>query len=238
MKEQGRMEKEPEGRAEFLQRVGEAVARRAPERPTSGPSEISGEVGRSVRNGKLAHIFVGSARAAGIEAQIVSTRAAVVDAVDEITRTYSIRTLHAWNDGSVERYGLEFLAEMSGLEIQRWNPEQPEESRKAAAFGMQCGLTSADYAIAETGSLVLTANRDKGRSVSLLGDVHIAIVETDRLIPDLYDLPQRLLKDHPALLPSNVTIISGPSKTADIELQMVVGVHGPRHVFAILVQSD
>ncbi|HPU85353.1 MAG TPA: lactate utilization protein [Candidatus Latescibacteria bacterium] len=232
------MEEEPEARLEFLQRVCEAAARGLPERPTSGSLRITTEVGRSVRDGKLAEMFIENARAAGIDAQIVPTRTAVVDAVSKIARTYSIRTLHAWNDGTVDRYGLGTLAEMSGLEIQRWNPEQPEESRKAAAFGMQCGLTSADYAIAETGSLVLTTSREKGRSVSLLGDVHIAIVEADRLIPDLYDLPQRLLKDHPALLPSNVTVISGPSKTADIELQMVVGVHGPRHVFAILVQGD
>ncbi|OQB41499.1 MAG: Lactate utilization protein C [Candidatus Latescibacteria bacterium ADurb.Bin168] len=232
------MEEEPEARLEFLQRVCEAAARGLPERPTSGSLRITTEVGRSVRDGKLADMFIENARAAGIDAQIVPTRTAVADAVNEIARTYSIRTLHAWNDGTVDRYSLGTLAEMSGLEIQRWNPEQPEESRKAAAFGMQCGLTSADYAIAETGSLVLTTSREKGRSVSLLGDVHIAIVEADRLIPDLYDLPQRLLKDHPALLPSNVTVISGPSKTADIELQMVVGVHGPRHVFAILVQGD
>ena len=74
------MEKEPEGRAEFLQRVCEAVARRAPERPTSGPSEISGEVGRSVRNGKLAHIFVGMPVPRDRRRRSSSTRAAVVDA--------------------------------------------------------------------------------------------------------------------------------------------------------------
>lgn len=224
-------------RAHFLERVRGAAVGEAPRRDVGaeGPGH---EAGRSALVGTLAEDFKANAGKAGIVVAAVDSRAAVVDAVSEILSRHSVRAAYMWSDRSLDRYGLGALAGPAGVILLSCDADEPEEARKADAFQMECGITSVDYAIAETGSLVLASGPGRARSVSLLGDVHIAIVERTALLPDLYDLPSRLASDHPSQLPSNVTVITGPSKTADIELQIVVGVHGPRHVYAVLVEAD
>jgi L-lactate dehydrogenase complex protein LldG len=92
------------------------------------------------------------------------------------------------------------------------------------------GLSSADAALAETGSLVLSSGPGKSRLATLLPPVHIALVPTSRLTPDLFTWTGTRT-DH---IPANLTLVSGPSKTADIEQTMAIGVHGPERFIVIL----
>ena len=95
------------------------------------------------------------------------------------------------------------------------------------------GLTTADYLVAESGTLVLRAD-GRARSVSLLPPVHVAIVTRDRLWADLgaalADLRAAGARD------SCVTLVTGPSRTADIEKKLVVGVHGPCALHVVLLE--
>ncbi len=97
------------------------------------------------------------------------------------------------------------------------------------------GISSADCAIAETGTLMVCSRPGQERLASLLPLMHVAIVERQQIVPDLIDafglLHERGLEN----LPSNTTFITGPSKTGDIELQLTTGVHGPKHWRVILV---
>jgi len=95
------------------------------------------------------------------------------------------------------------------------------------------GITGADYALAETGSLVLLSSASEARLVSLLPPVHLAVVLRDRLLTGLDELVS-VLPD-PAAATSALVIITGPSRTADIEQILVRGVHGPREVHVLLV---
>jgi L-lactate dehydrogenase complex protein LldG len=99
-------------------------------------------------------------------------------------------------------------------------------------FAADIAVTGVDYLVAETGSLVMLARPEQPRTASLLPPVHIAIAERAQLLPDLFDLFDRL---DPKLPPSCITFITGPSKTGDIELRLVTGVHGPGEVYVILV---
>jgi L-lactate dehydrogenase complex protein LldG len=92
------------------------------------------------------------------------------------------------------------------------------------------GLTSADAALAETGTLVLTSGPGKSRLASLLPPVHIALVPTAVLTTDLFTWANQFNRQ----LPTNLNFISGPSKTADIEQTMAVGVHGPKRFIVVL----
>jgi L-lactate dehydrogenase complex protein LldG len=93
------------------------------------------------------------------------------------------------------------------------------------------GITSADAFLAETGSLVISSGPGKSRMVSLLPPVHIAIVPMDRLTMDIFTWKEA----HSRQFPANTVLVSGPSKTADIEQTMSVGVHGPKKLIVVLV---
>jgi len=223
-------------RESFLARV-KAAASSPVQRNWQASPRTPHEPGRSISEAALPERFAINAGAAGIVVHKVAARSMVGDAVASILQTHGITTVIAWSGRFVSEYGLSDLSRRYGVELLPWNSEEPETNRKDAAFSMTCGITGADYAIAETGSLVVVASPSQGRSVSLLGEIHIAIVEASRILPDLYDLPGQLATDFPERPPSNVTVIAGPSKTADIELQIVIGVHGPRHVYAVLVEE-
>jgi L-lactate dehydrogenase complex protein LldG len=111
------------------------------------------------------------------------------------------------------------------------NAEEYRASRAEAAFG----ITSADYALAETGSLVLLSGREESRLVSLLPPAHIAVLPLNRLLTNLNEL--LTLLPHPAELTSAMVIVTGPSRTADIEQILVRGVHGPGEITVILVDA-
>lgn len=99
-----------------------------------------------------------------------------------------------------------------------------------------CGITSADYALAETGTLVMIASPEEARLVSLLPPVHIAVVPSKRLLTGLDEL--YTMKSKPADITSSMVFITGPSRSADIEMILVRGVHGPRVVHVIFVDED
>jgi L-lactate dehydrogenase complex protein LldG len=107
-----------------------------------------------------------------------------------------------------------------------------EQLRERCAVA-DVGITSADYALADTGSLVMLSTEREARLVSLLPPAHIAVVPVDRLLTGLDELFSVL--PHPAEASSSMVLITGPSRTADIEQILVRGVHGPGQITVILV---
>jgi L-lactate dehydrogenase complex protein LldG len=104
-------------------------------------------------------------------------------------------------------------------------------------FDTDVGVTDVHAALAETGSLICNVDAKHSRGLSLIPPVHIAIVGARQILPDMLDY---FATQHDATgiaLPSSQAIISGPSKTADIEGQLVTGVHGPGKVFVYVVED-
>lgn len=95
------------------------------------------------------------------------------------------------------------------------------------------GITSADYALADTGTLVMLASVAEARLVSLLPPIHIALVPREKLLSGLDELLERVPK--PAAVSSSMVLITGPSRTADIEQILVRGVHGPGELHVVLL---
>ena len=104
---------------------------------------------------------------------------------------------------------------------------------RAACAQAGCGITSADYVLADTGSLVLFASAEEARMVSLLPPVHIAVFRRERILTGLDEFFS--LVPMPAERSSSTVFITGPSRTADIEQILVRGVHGPGEVHAIVL---
>jgi L-lactate dehydrogenase complex protein LldG len=97
------------------------------------------------------------------------------------------------------------------------------------------GVTGAAFGIAATGSVIVDAGRAGGRCVSLLPTVHLCLLPVSRLLPTMADLLRHLGDRMPGGLPSNLVSITGPSRSADIELHMTLGVHGPRSLWVGLL---
>jgi L-lactate utilization protein LutC len=104
-------------------------------------------------------------------------------------------------------------------------------------FAADVGISGVYRLVAETGSVVLVTGPQQPRSVSLLPPLHIALAEPSQILPDLFDLFD-LFSPVPtadkAVPPSCLTVITGPSKTGDIELRLVTGVHGPGEIHVVL----
>jgi len=107
------------------------------------------------------------------------------------------------------------------------------EELRALCATAQFGITSADYALANTGTMVMIASPREQRLVSLLPPVHIAVIPVARLLASLEELLETLPR--PADVTSSTVFITGPSRTADIEQILVRGVHGPGTVHVVLV---
>jgi L-lactate dehydrogenase complex protein LldG len=105
----------------------------------------------------------------------------------------------------------------------------------ADLFSYDVGITTAQAAIAETGTLVLTAENERHRLVSLLPPVHIALVRSGDIYLTIGDVLQRLRGEEK--MSRAITFITGPSRTADIELTLTVGVHGPKELYVIVLEN-
>lgn len=107
-------------------------------------------------------------------------------------------------------------------------------SREAIAT-TEAGITSADYALADTGSLVIFTESNEARLLSLLPPCHIAVIERSRIVASLDDVFR--LRPLPGAESSAMIVITGPSRTADIEMRLVRGVHGPGEIHVIIIDE-
>jgi L-lactate dehydrogenase complex protein LldG len=121
-------------------------------------------------------------------------------------------------------------------------PDEPPEDARARlrrqVAGSFIGVTAADFCLADTATVVLRTRPGQARTVSLLPSIHVAVIEAHRLIADLAELYALLRWDERQQdegLSTCLTLISGPSKTADIEATLVFGAHGPRELHLIVL---
>lgn len=98
-------------------------------------------------------------------------------------------------------------------------------------------VTGCEYLVARTGSIVLSAAQQSGRATSVYAPVHVCIAYTTQLVYDVKDALEGIKEKYDSGLPSLITFATGPSRTADIEKTLVVGVHGPKEVFVFLVDD-
>ena len=105
--------------------------------------------------------------------------------------------------------------------------------------GVHIGITGVDAALAATGSLILSSGPGKYRAPSLLPLKHIAVIKTSQILPDLESWAALEKAEHLKQLraSSNVVVITGPSRTADIAMTLVMGMHGPKEVHVVLVEG-
>jgi L-lactate dehydrogenase complex protein LldG len=126
----------------------------------------------------------------------------------------------------------------------QWSKIYCNEDRWNEAFsntinlaGCDASVTGCEFLVARTGTIVMSAAQQSGRTVSVYAPVHICIAYTNQLVFDIKDALQMLKEKYAGNIPSLITFASGPSRTADIEKTLVTGVHGPKEVYCFLVES-
>lgn len=217
----------------FLERVRKAVA--AGNRAGAGQGAMpSCGVGYQGAGPDLVEGFIRALQAAGGHGHVLRSLEEVVAKVQELVKLASAQRIILGRGEVIDQLHLD--QRLRGLVKELWRepPTAPEDMdvAKELLFAADIGITGVDWLIAETGSMVLCSKPGQARSLSLLPPIHVAIAESCQILPDLFDLftPGRVDPQ-----PANVTIITGPSKTGDIELKLVTGVHGPGQVHVIVL---
>ena len=117
-----------------------------------------------------------------------------------------------------------------------WPGGQPLVNDKDLA-GCDASVTGCELLIARTGSIMLSAALPSGRTGSVYAPVHLCVAYTRQLVYDIREGLGLMQEKYAENLPSLITLATGPSRTADIEKTLVVGVHGPREVYVFLVDA-
>lgn len=151
------------------------------------------------------------------------------DHVLALAREREAKLLVRWDVEELEELSADEPLEKAGTKVAVWR--DLEDFREVAAKA-DIGLSTAEWAIAETGSLVFSGGPGKGRTVTLLPPTYIAVVPVERL---LRTTTEAFGKYADGNLPANLCFHTGPSRSGDIEMSLAIGVHGPGDVHVILV---
>jgi L-lactate dehydrogenase complex protein LldG len=98
------------------------------------------------------------------------------------------------------------------------------------------GITTCEALIARSGSILVSSNTKSGRLLSIYPEVHICVAFTSQIVSEIADALKVVKKRH-SKIPSNLSLVTGPSRTADIEKELVLGAHGPKEIYTLLVDD-
>lgn len=117
------------------------------------------------------------------------------------------------------------------------NYEFPMYSTDTDFLNADVGITLCESLIARNGSILVSNGSKAGRRLSIYPHIHIVIAYTSQLVLDLKDAFKKLKEKYPDVLPSMISNITGPSRTADIEKTLVLGAHGPKELYVFLLEG-
>lgn len=194
---------------------------------------------------KLADRFESELESLGCNTHRVSTRLELEEKLCSILTQSRATSVVLSRNPILNQLQIWEMLEGRAKRVVKWSEsasEEPESSLfRDECFSAGAGITGVDFALAETGSLVLTSLTEGSQLSSLAPPVHIALYRRSQIRASLDEVLQNLpvSRDHNSPSPArSVVFVSGTSRTADIEQILVRGVHGPRSVHAILVEDS
>ncbi len=175
--------------------------------------------------------FIEELEALGGHGKRVASLDQARDHILELAREREAELLVRWDVDELEALGVDGPLGDAGVEVAVW---RELADFKEVAGRADIGLSTAAWAIAETGSLVLEGGPGMGRSVTLLPPTYVAVVPVERILRTVPEAVEKYAGDAGGL-PANVCFHTGPSRSGDIEMALFVGMHGPGDVHVILV---
>lgn len=162
--------------------------------------------------------------------------------LNEVVTNYDGGPIVTWKDERFSKWGLDSLFKQvwpsQNIDVYEWDHTKGEENI-AKAEKANVGITISEITLAESGTVVLLSDENKGRTVSFLPETYIALVPISSLVPRMTQAAQKLreIYNQTGHVASCINFITGPSNSADIELNLVVGVHGPVKATYILIND-
>ena len=204
------------------------------ETPTATPEGATERAALTAR-------FSAEARAVGTIVHVVPTRAAAGAIVAALFRDSGARRVVTWPSDLAQTITRAAAVELGNIDVHVLADGAAAEHRRAsdadatATAAADVGITEAEALVAASGTLVLRAG-ECARMASLLPPTHVAVVDQRRLVPDLASGLRQVWRRRP--VESCITLVTGPSRTADIEKKLVLGVHGPCALYVVLIEPE
>jgi L-lactate dehydrogenase complex protein LldG len=150
------------------------------------------------------------------------------DETDLVQTLSALATENDWQEVFCVDPSLQYLLTQAGI---------PFQADEESFHDLKIGITGCEFLIARLGSIMVSSRQDSGRKLNVYPEVHVVIANTSQLVPDLKDALQGIRERYSGRIPSLVSVITGPSRTADIEKTLVMGAHGPRELFVFLTET-
>lgn len=222
-----------EDQATFMQRVRAALGRersQAPDEPA--PSVDDALVRLASAEDDLPGMFAERAAAVGMRVHR-TTQAEACARVGEVLGELGALRVGIAAGVTGEQLGVDAALREAGFELINWRHTPAMDGQ----YALDAGITDVHAALAETGTLILCSGARHARGLSLVPPTHLALVRASDILPDMIDYWSRLKGIPNTELPSSQVLVTGPSKTADIEGELITGVHGPGEVHILLIDD-
>lgn len=174
---------------------------------------------------------------------VLTSTADLPHALQTVVNDFGGRSVITWKDDRFKQFGLTRLMNEQwtedGIELYTWDANQPEENIRQAEKA-NIGITISEITLAESGTAVLFSDKDKGRSVSFLPEKSIILIPKSTIVPRMTQaarwISEKVQKGEQ--IASCINFITGPSNSADIEMILIVGVHGPIKATYIVIEDQ
>lgn len=163
------------------------------------------------------------------ELEAISGKCFVVESETELFQTLR-KELSARQTGTIYCRDATISTQLTAFDIPFTNHSEDFEA-------MTCGITSCEFLIARTGSVLVSSAGASGRQMNVFPPVHIILATSSQMLNYPEDALLAIQKKYPKQLPSTITTITGPSRTADIEKTLVLGAHGPKELMVFVLKN-
>jgi L-lactate dehydrogenase complex protein LldG len=220
----------------FLERIARRLGRGRPASPPLRTSEEQGAPewwrGFQLEEEERIQTFITEWEKLGGKAVRCPTLDDAGTRIAELFEKWKVKQLIRWRHPLLE--GLHLSKRLPELAETTWD-EMNDGGQKESGAKADAGLVVADFAIAHTGTVVLVSGKMRGRSVSLLPPAMVVLVRAEDVVTRMGEALTGLKKRYEAKWPSGIHFVTGPSRSADIENDLTIGVHGPGKVIAAVV---
>ncbi|NVO19994.1 MAG: lactate utilization protein [Bacteroidetes bacterium] len=149
------------------------------------------------------------------------------DETDLVQSLASLASENDWQDVFCMDPSIQYYLTQAGI---------PFQSDDESFHDLKVGITSCEFLISRLGSIMISSKQDSGRRLNVYPEIHIVIAYPSQLVPDLKDALALIREKYGNRIPSLVSVITGPSRTADIEKTLVMGAHGPKELYVFLTE--
>jgi L-lactate dehydrogenase complex protein LldG len=215
---------------EFLKRISSRLGRPTPQAPPPSPPRGVPEFHRASREAQagLALRFKTELERVGGSVFLEQGSAAAMARLKALLEEWKPKRTLTWAKEEFKSWDLDWLFALP--ETSAWTAGAAQDAAyKERVLSADLGISCADFGIADTGSLLVSAGPGRPRAFSLAPSAHLALLKARQLVPDM----GAALETFP-IPPSALTFITGPSRTSDIENDSTIGVHGPASLTVII----